>query len=83
MSLAVSIFFLALFGTCKAQLLGFGGCPDHKAITDFEPEKFLGTWYDVERLFTVTELASKCVVVNYEMRPDGQIYVENLVTNRL
>jgi apolipoprotein D and lipocalin family protein len=49
----------------------------------FNKTKFLGTWYEAERYFTVTELASKCIAVTYENRPDGKIWVNNAITNRL
>lgn len=53
------------------------------AMPDFDRESFLGKWYEAERYFAVSELASRCVEVNYERRADGKIYVNNAMTNRL
>ena len=69
--------------TTHAQVPGFGGCPGYDPIGDFDKERFMGTWYEVERLFTVTELVSKCVSAKYEKRADGQLWVDNFFTNRL
>lgn len=52
-------------------------------MPDFDRENFLGKWYEMERYFSVSEIASRCVAVNYERRPDGKIYVNNEMTNRL
>jgi apolipoprotein D and lipocalin family protein len=67
----------------NAQIPGFGACPAYDAMSMFNKTKFLGTWYEAERYFTVTELASKCIAVTYENRPDGKIWVNNAITNRL
>lgn len=52
-------------------------------MRDFDRENFLGKWYEIERYFAVSELASRCVSVTYERRADGKIYVNNEMTNRL
>lgn len=52
-------------------------------MQNFDREYFLGKWYEIERYFAVSELASRCVSVTYERRADGNIYVNNEVTNRL
>ncbi|XP_019931635.2 apolipoprotein D [Aedes albopictus] len=65
-----------------AQIPGLGGCPDYVPITKFDRNKFLGTWYEVERYFTVSEVAAKCISATYELMPDGKIYVKNSLTNR-
>ncbi|XP_053673832.1 lopap-like [Anopheles nili] len=75
-----------LLGTClslvNSQIPGFGTCPDYSPIQRFNRTRFLGTWYEIERYFTVTEVATKCVSVTYEQRADGKIYVRNAYTNR-
>lgn len=75
---------LCTFGVfVQAQIPAFGGCPDHPPVKDFKKDKFLGTWYEVERYFTVSEVGAKCVSVTYEKRPDGKVYINNAFTNRL
>lgn len=82
----VKILLLGLFlflKSCIGQIPSFGGCPDYQAMTGFDKTRFLGKWYETERYFTVSELASRCVSATYEIRPDGNIWVNNAITNRL
>lgn len=74
---------LGLASVVNAQIPGLGGCPDFSPIQRFDRMAFLGTWYEVERYFTVSEVATKCVAATYELLPDGNIYVRNALTNRL
>jgi apolipoprotein D and lipocalin family protein len=78
----INILFF-LFGVCNSQVPGFGRCPEFEAMRNFESEKFLGTWHEVERYFTVSEVVSKCISADYERRADGKIYVKNYYTNRM
>ena len=77
------LFALLLVYKTNGQIPSFGGCPDYQPMIDFNKEKFLGTWYEVERYFTVTEIGSKCVSAVYEKRPDEKIWVNNIITNSL
>lgn len=67
----------------RAQVPSFGGCPVYEPMLDFDRERFLGTWYEVQRYFTVTELAARCISATYERRPDSSLWVNNAITNRL
>lgn len=78
----LTIGILKLF-CVTAQIPSFGRCPEYDAMPEFSKEKFLGTWYEVERYFTVTEVVSKCISAEYEKRADGKIYVKNFYTNRM
>lgn len=79
-----TILFLTFFTLyVNSQVPSFGGCPGYDPMGEFDQERFLGTWYEVERLFTVTELASRCVSAQYERKADGQLWVDNFFTNRL
>ena len=76
--------YTALLATMvHCQIPSFGSCPVYDPMENFDKDKFLGTWYETERYFTVTELASRCIAATYERRPDGYIWINNLVTNRL
>lgn len=82
----LTVTLLAVIGLAaiaNGQIPAFGGCPDYAPMADFSHNKYLGVWYEAERYFTVTELASKCISANYEKRSDGKIYVNNAITNRL
>jgi len=67
----------------QAQIPSFGFCPDYLPMPHFDMNGFLGKWYEAERYFQFNELASRCVVTDYAVGPNGKIYVSNEVTNRL
>lgn len=81
--LGVSLLFVVGILNAYAQVPSFGRCPEYDAMADFDKEQFMGTWYEIERYFTVTEVASKCISANYERRADNKIYVNNHYTNRM
>jgi apolipoprotein D and lipocalin family protein len=81
--LRVLFFVVAGIFLAQAQVPSFGRCPEYEAMPDFNKERFLGTWYETERYFTVTEVVSKCISANYERRADGKIYVNNHYVNRM
>ncbi|CAH2989683.1 unnamed protein product [Chilo suppressalis] len=74
---------LALLATASAQIPSLGWCPDFQPMANFNMNRFLGTWYEVERYFTVSELGSRCVATNYISTPEGRILVSNEITNYL
>ncbi|KAJ8942395.1 hypothetical protein NQ318_016643 [Aromia moschata] len=65
------------------QIPSLGFCPEFPPMSDFNLNRFLGKWYEVERYFQISEVASRCVVTDYAKAPSGRIYVSNEVTNRL
>lgn len=81
----LKIFVFLVWGIflSLAQVPSFGRCPEFDAMPSFDQDAFLGTWYEVERYFTVTEFVSKCISADYEKRADGRIYVNNEYTNRM
>ncbi|XP_058817905.1 apolipoprotein D-like [Topomyia yanbarensis] len=78
----IGVLGLGLVSYVQCQIPGLGGCPDYSPIAKFNRSRFLGTWYEVERYFTVSEVATKCVSATYELQPDGKIHVRNALTNR-
>ncbi|CAH0562310.1 unnamed protein product [Brassicogethes aeneus] len=76
-------FLLLIVGVVRAQIPLFGFCPEYLPMADFDMERFLGKWYESERYFQFSELASRCVVTDYARAPSGRIYVSNEVTNRI
>lgn len=52
-------------------------------MPEFDRESFLGKWYEIERYFTVSDIASRCITVEYERRSDGKVWVNNEITNRM
>ncbi|KAF6214068.1 hypothetical protein GE061_011799 [Apolygus lucorum] len=80
----ISLAFLCMVVVAvKAQIPGIGWCPDKRAMAGFDIDKYLGTWYEAERYFTVLEAGSRCARTNYTKASDGRILVTNEITNRL
>lgn len=79
----LTLMLLVLGSVVRAQVPSFGGCPVYEPMFNFDRERFLGTWYEVQRYFTVTELAARCISATYEKRPDSSLWVNNAITNRL
>lgn len=79
----LTMLLLMLGSVVRAQVPSFGGCPTYEPMLGFDRERFLGTWYEVQRYFTVTELAARCISATYEQRPDNSLWVNNAITNRL
>lgn len=77
------LVLLLLAVTGRAQIPSFGGCAEYQPMVGFERNNFMGTWYEQERYFTLSELAGKCISATYERRIDGKVYVNNTVVNRL
>ncbi|XP_053614712.1 apolipoprotein D-like isoform X1 [Plodia interpunctella] len=77
------VLVLALVAAASAQIPSLGWCPDYQPMANFNMKNFLGTWYESERYFTVSELASRCIASNYISTPEGRILVSNEITNYL
>ncbi|XP_068626806.1 apolipoprotein D-like [Battus philenor] len=73
------LFFL--FAAVTAQIPSLGFCPDYQPMANFNMNRFLGTWFEAERYFSVSELGSRCVTTKYESTPEGRILVSNEITN--
>jgi apolipoprotein D and lipocalin family protein len=60
-----------------------GGCiavpvPEHaSAVSNFEPERYLGTWYEIARLDHRFERGLEQVAASYSARDNGSIHVVN------
>lgn len=79
----VLLVLVAFASVVVAQIPNLGFCPDYVPVSDFDMEKFLGRWYEAERYFAVSEVASRCVTTEYTKGSTGKIYVSNEITNRL
>lgn len=65
------LLFALLLSACTGSPEGV------KAVTGFEPEKYLGTWYEIARLDHSFERGLDKVTANYSMRENGGIKVTN------
>ncbi len=65
---------------CSA-FLALGGCtgiPDGlQPVTGFEPDRYLGKWYEIARLDHSFERGLSNVSATYSLKPDGDIAVVN------
>lgn len=52
-------------------------------MANFNMDRFLGTWYEAERYFTVSELGTRCVTTHYTATPEGRILITNEITNSM
>ena len=70
---------LTVFGTLILTLLsGCTGSPDGvTVVTDFEIDRYLGTWYEIARLDHSFERGLSSVSANYSLRDDGGVRVVN------
>ena len=68
---AISLLTVAFQSGCT-------GIPDGtQAVTGFELDRYLGTWYEVARLDHSFERGMSNVTANYSMRDDGGVSVVN------
>ncbi|XP_072567579.1 apolipoprotein D-like isoform X3 [Paramormyrops kingsleyae] len=58
------------------QVYHWGPCPQPEVQPNFELQKYLGRWYEIEKLPSSFE-RGKCMETNYSMREDGTIKVVN------
>lgn len=77
------LFLLGFLATASAQIPSLGWCPDFQAMANFNMDRFLGTWYEAERYFTVSELGTRCVTTHYTATPEGRILITNEITNSI
>jgi apolipoprotein D and lipocalin family protein len=68
---AIALLALVFLSSCT-------GAPDGvQAVTGFELNRYLGTWYEIARLDHSFERGMSNVTANYSMRDDGGVTVVN------
>ncbi|KAM4718403.1 apolipoprotein D-like [Anableps anableps] len=67
---------LLLLPLTSAQTYHWGPCPSPAVQPGFSVEKYLGRWYEIEKLPT-SFARGKCIEANYALRKDGTIRVLN------
>ncbi|XP_072234830.1 apolipoprotein D-like [Leuresthes tenuis] len=60
----------------SAQIFGWGPCPAPHVQPGFNIQKYLGRWYEIEKIPT-SFARGKCIEANYALRIDGTIRVLN------
>ncbi|XP_065114476.1 apolipoprotein Db [Paramisgurnus dabryanus] len=74
-----AIIVLLLVPFVSAQTFHWGPCPSPMLQPDFELNRYIGKWYEIEKLPASFE-RGKCIEANYMLRPDKTIQVLNVQT---
>ncbi|XP_078206679.1 apolipoprotein D isoform X2 [Callithrix jacchus] len=71
------LFALAgLFGAAEGQTFHLGKCPTPPVQENFDVNKYLGRWYEIEKIPTTFE-KGRCIQANYSLMENGNIRVLN------
>ena len=77
----VSFAVLAVV-VASAKLMGWGPCPKHTVVDDFNLASYTGAWYEAFRVDGVPFEANLiCVTANYTAMANGRVRVENAGVN--
>ena len=65
---------LILAGAYQAEAMtSLGSCPKVEYVDNFNPEKYLGKWYETKRgYFNLMELGTDCVTAEFKKNKDGK-----------
>ncbi|CAK1544465.1 unnamed protein product [Leptosia nina] len=80
-SIVVFLVAYVTLNVVNAQVMIPGGCPDIKPLTNFEPARYLGKWYEAEKYFAIFELGGRCITATYTDNGNGVIGVYNKQVN--
>ena len=70
-------FISGIVSSIAAALTGCATTADIAAVRDFEPERYMGTWYEIARLPQYFERDLDEVTAQYTLNDDGTIKVVN------
>ncbi|XP_029978865.1 apolipoprotein D-like [Sphaeramia orbicularis] len=75
---ALKVVFVLLLAakTAEGQSFHLGTCPKPSVQEDFNVTKYMGTWYEIEKLPAAFE-RGECVQATYSRLPDGMVKVYN------
>ncbi|GJQ87777.1 hypothetical protein Trydic_g18636 [Trypoxylus dichotomus] len=84
---ACSLFLVlsALMVLCvfrETHSAGLLKCPRQPFVENFNISKFVGRWYEIERSFSVFELATKCLSIDISPNKRGQLRVISTSINK-
>ncbi|KAL1787804.1 apolipoprotein D [Sigmodon hispidus] len=74
--LLLLVTLASLFTAAKGQSFHLGKCPTPPVQESFNVEKFLGRWYEIEKIPTAFE-DGNCNRVNFFLMENGNIKVQN------
>lgn len=67
----------SIIGSAVGQVPFLGACPNVETMSNFDVERYLGKWYEVERYFAFFEFSGKCVIANYSQGDNGSVNIVN------
>jgi len=75
----LSLFLMLAFSaTLVSSKFGWGPCPKHDVVNNFDLSKYLGGWYEMYRIADVSfEKNLVCVTANYTKKTNGHVLVDN------
>ncbi|XP_049631972.1 apolipoprotein D [Suncus etruscus] len=76
LALLLLLTLVGLFQASEAQAFHLGQCPIPPVQEDFDINKYLGRWYEIEKIPTSFEKGS-CIQANYSLMENGNIKVIN------
>lgn len=59
------------------QVPGLGRCPEVNVVRNFDAQRYLGLWYEVEKYPFLFTLGGKCITAEYGQNPNGTVSVFN------
>lgn len=65
------------FSLCMLLLVGCNSTNDLKVVSDFEPDRYMGVWYEMARLPNRFEKGMSNVTATYSFNDDGSVKVVN------
>uniref|UniRef100_A0A336M3D4 Apolipoprotein D n=1 Tax=Culicoides sonorensis TaxID=179676 RepID=A0A336M3D4_CULSO len=83
MALKHILLLIGFVAITSAQVPYFSGCPKVNVMQGFNPESYLGRWYEYEKYPFLFELGGKCITADYTLRPDGKVGVHNRQVNQI
>lgn len=60
-----------------AQIPSFGRCPPVETQEDFDPNRYIGTWYSVQEYPFIFTIGGKCITATYDLFENGTVSVIN------
>jgi len=78
MKISIILNFILIISISKASsYVSSGKCIDSPVISDFNPVKYVGDWYEILRFPVTFEDGLKCVKAHYELVNETTVSVYN------
>ncbi|XP_067205228.1 apolipoprotein D isoform X2 [Linepithema humile] len=71
------LLIVIIANAAMAQVPFLGACPNLETMQNFELDKYLGKWYEVERYFAWFEFGGRCVTANYSLGENDSVKIVN------